>query len=269
MKSILLCIVVLFCTTNYLYAVDNLRLPDIRSVGMGYNGVTQSLLFNPSLIADSNKKICVNYYNRYALKELGTLNMSCYYPNSFLSTGIDILSFGYDSYRESLFRLSFGKKLSNKWSLGISIQYSLLQTEMLENSLSRISADMGITFHPVDKLLIGLLIMNFPSFTIDNENIEIEDFINYYFQLGFQWKIINNLLIAGTVETSNDFSVDLNLGIEYNIYESFRIRAGIKEPSFLPTAGIGYSFSKFIVDVAAVYHPVLGVNTGIGFSFSF
>lgn len=128
MKSILLCIVyyfvqqiiyMLLITFDYLiYEVLAWDIMELR------NPYFLILL----LIADSNKKICVNYYNRYALKELGTLNMSCYYPNSFLSTGIDILSFGYDSYRESLFRLSFGKKLSNKWSLGISIQYSLLQT---------------------------------------------------------------------------------------------------------------------------------------------
>ena len=32
----------------YVHGVDNLRLPDVRSVGMGGNVATQSILFNPT-----------------------------------------------------------------------------------------------------------------------------------------------------------------------------------------------------------------------------
>ena len=40
----------------YVHGVDNLRLPDVRSVGMGGNVATQSILFNPALIVDKDKK---------------------------------------------------------------------------------------------------------------------------------------------------------------------------------------------------------------------
>ena len=40
----------------YVHGVDNLRLPDVRSVGMGGNVATQSILFNPALI------VRINYY---------------------------------------------------------------------------------------------------------------------------------------------------------------------------------------------------------------
>ena len=40
----------------YVHGVDNLRLPDVRSVGMGGNVATQSILFNPALIVDKEKK---------------------------------------------------------------------------------------------------------------------------------------------------------------------------------------------------------------------
>ena len=54
-----------------LYAVNNLRLPDMRSVGMGECGITQSFLFNPALIGrESYKNLDINYFNRYGLKEL-------------------------------------------------------------------------------------------------------------------------------------------------------------------------------------------------------
>ena len=58
-----------------LYAVNNLRLPDMRSMGMGECAVTQSYLFNPALIGlSSYQSIDINYFNRYGLKELVNWN---------------------------------------------------------------------------------------------------------------------------------------------------------------------------------------------------
>ena len=64
MKSISL--FVLFWASINIHAVDNLRIPDIRSLGMGGNGVTQSVLFNPALVAlHTNKVLHLEYFNRY------------------------------------------------------------------------------------------------------------------------------------------------------------------------------------------------------------
>lgn len=57
MKSISL--FVLFWASINIHAVDNLRIPDIRSLGMGGNGVTQSVLFNPALVALNTVKFFI------------------------------------------------------------------------------------------------------------------------------------------------------------------------------------------------------------------
>ena len=59
MKSISL--FVLFWASINIHAVDNLRISDIRSLGMGGNGVTQSVLFNPALVALYTDKVPVSY----------------------------------------------------------------------------------------------------------------------------------------------------------------------------------------------------------------
>ena len=89
MKSISL--FVLFWASINIHAVDNLRIPDIRSLGMGGNGVTQSVLFNPALVAlHTNKVLHLEYFNRYGVKELGTVGIGFVYPNPLLSAGVDI-----------------------------------------------------------------------------------------------------------------------------------------------------------------------------------
>ena len=241
----------------YVHGVDNLRLPDVRSVGMGGNVATQSILFNPALIVDKEKKsIHLEYFNRYMLKELGTMSGSFYYPNQLLSAGVDISVFGFDKYREMMVRV-------------LGVHYSFLQTDLLENTRSRLSTDIGITFSPIDKLLIGMLIMNFPSVSIGDKDIEIEDFNYYLIQISFQWEIINSLLITGSVGTENENLVVGNFGLEYTAFDSFFIRAGIQTAPLLPSLGIGYNFSCFTIDVASIYHPILGMSTGLGLSFSF
>ena len=247
----------------YVHGVDNLRLPDVRSVGMGGNVATQSILFNPALIVNKEKKsIHLEYFNRYMLKELGTMSGSFYYPNQLLSAGVD-------KYREMMVRVPVGKRLGDQWALGLGVHYSFLQTDLLENTRSRLSTDLGITFSPIDKLLIGMLIMNLPSVSIGDKEIEIEDFNYYLIQISFQWEIINSLLITGSVGTENENLVVGNFGLEYTAFDSFFIRAGIQTAPLLPSLGIGYNFSCFTIDVASIYHPILGMSTSLGLSFSF
>ena len=268
MKSINL--FVLFFVSINIHAVDNLRIPDIRSLGMGGNGVTQSVLFNPALVAlHTDKIIHLEYFNRYGVKELGTVGIGFVYPNPLLSVGVDISSFGYDQYRETLFRLSVGKRLNDRWRIGIGFQYKMLQTELYEEVPKQLSTDIGILFAPVDKLLIGMLIMDFPSIAIHKHTAEIKCFTGYSVQIGFQWEVINGLLIAGTVGSNKTHVLTGGAGIEYAPFGNFRIRAGVQTTPLLPTLGIGYRLVGFTVDVATVYHPVLGVSTGLGLSYSF
>ena len=251
MKSISL--FVLFWASINIHAVDNLRIPDIRSLGMGGNGVTQSVLFNPALVAlHTNKVLHLEYFNRYGVKELGTVGIGFVYPNPLLSAGVDISSFGYDQYRETLFRLSVGKQLNGRWRIGIGFQYKMLQTELWEEVPKQLSTDVGILFVPIDKLLIGT-----------------KCFTSYSVQIGFQWEIINRLLIVGTIESNKEHMWMGNAGIEYAPFKNFHIRAGVQTTPLLSTLGIGYRLIGFTVDVATIYHPVLGVSTGLGLSYSF
>lgn len=251
-------------------AVENLRLPDIRSLGMGGNGVTESVLYNPSLMALSTQKsIAIQYVNLYGLKELNRMGGSFQYPNPFLPLGVDISSFGYEAYRETSLRVAMGKSLDPRWSLGVSLQYAWLQTIVAEASVSCLSADIGLNCRLVDNMLIGLLIQNLPSFQMRNDRLDYKSSKDFCVQIGFQWEVINNLLIVGTVGGSNERKIEGNAGFEYTAWKTFHLRAGLQTAPLLPSFGIGYDFRRFTLDIAAVYQSVLGIQTGVGLSFSF
>ena len=269
MKFYLLWIFVCIHANSSLCANNYLRLADIRSIALGGNGVTQTVIFNPSLVSLLNgKNIRINSFCLYGIKELNHLSADFSYFNETLPFNGYISSFGYDEYRENTFRLSVAKNLLQRWYLGISIQYCFLQTELLTDRLSYLSTDLGITFLPVDKLLIGLVFMNVPSFYVRNDLSDLEYFSNYSVQIGFQWIFINNVLIMSSLE-KNKNSFLYHVGLEYIIDDKFFVRSGFQTKPLCPSMGVGYSIYSFVFDVVAVYHPVLGISSGIGLSFSF
>lgn len=251
-------------------ARDNLRLPDVRSIALGNNGVTQSSLYNPSLAAlAKGRSVHLNYFNRYGLKELGTVNGSLLLPNHLLPVAFNIYSFGYEEYRETMLRASAAKSLNRCWAAGIAFHYSMWETELYEERKGRISTDLGVSYYPFDNLLIGMLMMNAVSVHTGDKTAKNKDFKDYMVQLGIEWKVMNNLLITACAGTGEDREWAGSAGLEYEAFGSFYIRSGVETSPVTPCLGAGYDLFPFSMDVVAVYHPVLGVNTGIGITFSF
>jgi hypothetical protein len=251
-------------------AADNLRIPDLRTLSIGGGGVTETPLLNPALLAvREQSKLYANYYNRYSVSELSTVSSGFYYLNDILPAGIEITSFGYDEYRESLFRLSVGKQIARKWALGVAVQYCLLQSVLFEENSGRISADIGITYRPVENVLTGLSILHFPSFKTGDKNVDNKHIAPYSVQFGFNWDIMNMVLITGSLENGEEEGVTGSFGMEYIPFDDFKIRTGIRTAPLRPSFGIGYCIAGINADVGMVYHSVLGVSMGVGLSFSF
>lgn len=255
---------------NIVTATDYVRVPGTRSMAIGGNGATQSTFFNPALIPLSEKKeIRFHYFNRYQLKELGTAAGSFQYPNRMLPAALHVSSFGYDDYRETMIRVSAGKQINECWSLGVAMHYTMLQTELYDERSGRLSIDLGGVYKPFENLLIGMLIMNIPSISLGDEHAENKTFAGYFLQIGFEWKVINNLLIIASIGTDKEHSVTGNMGIEYMVWDKFYLRAGLQTSPLLPSMGVGFDFCVFSLDVVAVHHPVLGISSGVGLSFTF
>lgn len=252
------------------FGEENLRLPDIRALSLGNTGISNSVLINPALIEFSTDKVFnIEYFNRYSLKELGSINGCFQYPNSYLSTGLHIASFGFDQYRQNMIRLLAGKKLGEYWTIGIAFQYYWIQSELYESAPSRISTDIGIVYSPFDKLLIAFLLKDIPSVKVSNKELNIKELNSYQIQVGFNWKVINNLLITSFLGINEHNHVDGGFGLEYQAWNCFFMRVGAFLEPLLPTFGVGFNFNHWNFDISAIWHSTLGISSGVGLSYSF
>ena len=170
----------------FITASDYTRISNTRSLGMGGAGVTHSFSFNPALTAlSTNKQIGVDIYNRFSVNGLNTMQTSFCYPNPLLSGGIHLASFGNDLYRENLFIIAVAKQVSEKVTLGISTNCRFLQSDLLETAPIRLAVDAGVVIKPVDKLLIGISLLDFPSVNLSVTDKQLEQTPIYNLRAGF------------------------------------------------------------------------------------
>lgn len=273
MNRFLLCFLFLIaaCYQPRLRAENNIRLPDIRSLGAGRQEVTLSPVWNPALLPYEEKRNAgIQYYNKYGLKELSSLGGSFIYPNKLLSAGVCFASFGYDKYRESMFRIVFGKQLLPELSLGIGVQYYSLQTVLFDERPAFLSTDIGVSYIPSGEVSVCLLIVNVPSIDIGSESFKPEKMTDKTIEIGVNWNIVDNMLLMGKLaypDTAASFNA--SAGMEYTAFNAFFIRAGLQALPFSPSFGLGYRHNMTGIDVVAVSHPLLGYSTGIGLNFYF
>jgi hypothetical protein len=171
-----------------------------------------------------------------------------------------------------MFRLSFGKKLGEKWVLGVSAQYAMLQTVLYEDGQpAQLSTDIGLVYSPVEGLLIGLLAINAPSVSLGVEASGRKEFMHAGFQAGLQQRLINKVTLSAAFTWRLHQTPGGGVGMEYAPFDNFnfRFRAGMKGTPLLPSFGVGYHYSQVTIDAASVFHPLLGASNGFGLSYSF
>ncbi|HBK29434.1 MAG TPA: hypothetical protein DDZ04_06710 [Parabacteroides sp.] len=249
---------------------DYLRVPNIHSLAMGGSGIVTDAFSNPSVMElSSSRSVGVEYFNRYGLKELGTAQGYFLFPNPILSFGVHISSFGYEQFKMLMGRCLLSKRLNERWNIGVSFQYAYLQSELYETKPAKVSTDLGIVYNPFENLFIAFTVQDFPSFQLTSKTVDINEFKSYRMEAGINWNIMNGLLITSYGALNEQQDVMAGIGMEYKVYSCFALRAGVQTLPFLPSIGLGIHLNGFQIDAVAIWHPELGINSGIGLSYSF
>jgi hypothetical protein len=250
-------------------ATDWLRVPDVRSMRVGGNGVMLSSAVNPALTAEEERRgAAVSAFDRYGVSGLATLTAAVMLPNERLPVAIHLATFGYDAWREWMLRGAVGRRLSERLSLGAAVQYVALQADLFDERAASLSADVGLRFAPNERCALGLTLMNVPRAAI-GERTSTGSSSDWAVQAGGEWNLTNDLRLLASVGKGRRSPWGGNVGAEYVAAENLRIGAGISAAPLLPAIGVGYDGRRFAVDVAATVHPVLGTSWGLALAVHF
>jgi len=277
-KSILLA--ALLYLSGFAYAGGDNHSLSARSAAMGGAGVTLSDLWsvhnNQAGLAGIEYITSGIYYeNRFGLKELSVKAGALAIPLPGAGKnvlGLSMSYYGYSSYNDSKIGLAYGKKLGDKYSLGIQLDY--LQTNIANNygNHSAFAAEVGFQAELLDNLNMGVHIFNPTRTKMLDYNIQDEERTEYIptiMRFGLSYSFSDKVLITAETEKDVYFRQIFKAGVEYRPMEILYLRGGIASDPIYNTFGFGLNLKNFILDFAASKHQVLAYTTQISIAYVF
>lgn len=242
-----------------------------RAAGMGNTGLcladVWAIRYNQGALADLRQiSIGASYENRFLVQGMGVQSLAIALPVKRGTFGINYTGFGDDLYRESKIGLAYGMKLSDKFNLGIRLNYHALRLGNNYGKADNLTFEVGLLAKPTKKLQIGFHLFN-PTQTKLNEYQN--EIIPVIMNLGLSYKFSDKVRTNIEVEKDIEMPYSFKAGVEYYPVEYLYVRAGIITNPAMPTIGFGIKKAKFNLDFSSAFHPALGITPSLGMRYSF
>ncbi len=202
---------------------------------------------------------------RFLLNELGHYHAVVALPTHSGNFGVKTRYFGFSDYNETQVGLAYARKLGNTGAIGAQFNYNVIKAAGYGKA-SAVSFEAGTIFHITDKLHTGFHISN-PVGGKFGEDQKEKLTSAYTMGFGYDASEIFSLDIEITKEEEQPVNADM--GIQYKFSSALWARAGISTAVSSAWFGVGFNLQSFRLDVAAAYHPQLGITPGLLLLFVF
>ena len=248
---------------------NDLNFNDPSSEAMGGISIYSGHIENPSLSATEvvGRRLSISYKNHYWTEELNAWRASFSSPTPWFAAGISFSGYGYEHYNCFSLRGNLGKNISSSLAIGVGADVYSLYYAGCEGRKNNLSVRIGASFNPGGKLLVSCWIANPFQTGFYNRYDEKEKLPVQIFG-GFRLSLTEETQWSAEVENSDLSFWKIKTGFEYRT-KSFAVRCGVFGKPVVPTAGFGFSFSNFSLDLSGQYHNLLGVSVGCGLRWEF
>ncbi len=240
-----------------------------RGMAMGGTGVAgtgmETLWTNPAGLPGVERIGATAFVEqRFALSELRAIYAGAVLPGKIGTFGIRATTFGFDTYREQQFALSYGRLLAENFSIGGSL---IAQTISIENYGSKVIAtfDLGLQARLSKSLAVG-----FRAYSPFRPEVVPGEPLAGSLALGLAYTPNEKVLILTDVEKDLAYDARVRVGLEYRPVEPLYLRAGITSGPAEISFGVGYLPAETVrLDFSARYHETLGISPGAGVVWRF
>jgi hypothetical protein len=271
MRKTLLCISFILFTGPLLFAADNYPAGS-RSLGMANSSVTNidvwSAFHNQAGLAWLNRmEAGASYDNRFAVADLSTESFAFAMPLKAGTFAVSGNVFGYNQYNEKKVGLAFAKKLGDKFSAAVQLDYlNTFINDDYYGSHSTFAVEVGLLAEPLKNFKIGFHVYNLSGAKLAEY---ADEKIPTILRLGASYKFSDKLLWSVEEEKDIDQKASFKSGLEYQIAEPLYLRGGISTNPTLVSFGFGLKFNTLMIDFASTYHQVLGFSPSISLNYQF
>jgi hypothetical protein len=261
-KGILFVFLFLFiCKFHLAYPFEEVKFIDIRTLSLGQmNALSQGLLNPAYLPFHERKEMGVSVFNRFEMKELSTRSIFGLIPNRLLDMSFHLSMFGYNDYQLIEGQAGFAKKVSSRFSIGTSISY-LVQNSILEDrNQTFLQADVSFLWRISDAFDWALTTENL----IHTRNSQP---VSCFSGIKYQLAPTICILLETGMDSQNQFNI--SAGLEYEIVKQLTARGGFRNNPKTPSIGFAYKMEHWNIETAFLFHPALGLSSGIAATYSF
>ncbi len=169
--------------------------------------------------------------------------------------------FGLDVYHQLSLSLGYGMSVTKNVDVGVQFNYqSLQQAGGFYGSASSINASVGAIFHLTDKVHAGIGIYN-PTGSQFGKNSGEK--LPAQFTFGMGYDASDKVYVSAEMVKEENLPAGVNAGFQYQFQKQFFMRLGVSTASSNVYAGFGLAFQHYRIDIAASYHPQLGISPGV------
>lgn len=252
---------------SYAQIVENLSAFDIAMSGADITSDNEwSGLQNPAALANYRyTTLGVSYHNRFLIPELGS-QLFCATVATKKGTFLPVLSyFGSKRYNQSSLSIAYGLELSSWLDMGINMGYHRIVIEAGSRTSSAISGDIGLIIRPVERIALGVLLIN-PTQTRFND--ASGEYLPGSLQLGFSYSEEKQFCLTSQFCWVDFVRLSCAFGSEYQLFKLLSLRAGVRFPDITTYSfGMGWTFDRLSIDLGFEQHPWLGLSSVISLSY--
>lgn len=240
---------------------------DAGAYGQANSGVASvnsgSIYFNTAALAHFTKNnIGINYYQHAKVEGFRTIGIWGNYNLKNIAFGASIDNFGDKLYHETRLGLAAAIKRDK---VAVGFKFSYLNTAIQAySSKQTILGEAGILIKPIQKLNIGLNLINFMSSKLYNRQN-----LPSILALGFDYKIGQKVNLT----TQYDYLISekgfLRVGMKYQIREQLALLTGIDPRLKATHFGLSFQSKSYATHFGGAISQIAGANYQLSILKSF
>ncbi len=196
---------------------------------------------------------------RFLLQENSVYGLAVAIPTTKGNFGLQANYGGFKSFNENKIGLAYARALGKAVDIGVQFNYYSYRIPAYNNG-GAVNFEAGAIIHLTSRFNAGLHVYNPVGGELDK--IAGEKLASAY-KLGFGYDASEQFYISTELIKEEDKPINAVGGFQYNFAKRFFARGGFQSETGSGFAGFGLGFGGLRLDVAASYHPQLGLSPGV------
>ena len=202
---------------------------------------------------------------RFLLADNSVYALATTIPTKLGSFGLQLNYAGFQNFNEQKAGLAYGRSLGDKVDIGIQFNYYGYKIPTYQNGTA-VNFEGGAIFHFSEKLNAGVHVYNPVGGTIDKAN---DEKLAAVYKFGLGYDASENFYVSSEIVKEENLPVNVTGGFQYRFKKQFFARAGFRSDNNTGYGGVGFLYEKLRIDVAASFHPQLGISPAILLIYNF